>query len=61
MEIDIPHMIATIAILFGGVWGLDQTNVLDNMSKGRKSLIKIVLIFVALFILNMVWSYGSDT
>lgn len=59
MTFDIPHMIATAIIIFVVVWGLDQTTVLDNMSKGRKTLIKIGALFVAIFILNLFWPYGS--
>lgn len=59
MSIDIPHAILTAIIIFVVLWGLDQTSVLDSMSKGRKTLVKFIVLFVALFILNLVWPYGS--
>jgi hypothetical protein len=59
MTFDIPHMIATAIIVFVVVWGLDQTTVLDNMSKRRRTLIKFGVLFLAIFVLNLVWPYGS--
>ena len=59
MTFDFPHMIATAVIIFVVVWGLDQTTALDNMSKGRRTLVKFGVLFVAIFILNLVWPYGS--
>lgn len=59
MNFDIPHMIATAVIIFVVVWGLDQTTALDKMPKRRKILIKFGVLFAAIFILNLVWPYGS--
>jgi hypothetical protein len=59
MTFDFTHMITTAVIIFVVVWGLDQTTMLDNMSKGRRTLIKIGALFVAIFILSLVWPYGS--
>ena len=59
MTFDIPHMIATAIIIFVVVWGLDQTTVLDNMSKRRRILIKFGVSFLCIFALNLVWPYGS--
>ena len=58
MTFDIPHMIATAIIIFVVVWGLNQTSLLENKSKGRKTLVTFVVLFVALMILNLVWPYG---
>jgi hypothetical protein len=52
-------MIATAIIIFVAVWGLDQTAVLDNVSKRRKTLIKFGVLFVSIFILNLVWPFGG--
>ena len=57
--LDIPHAIATAAIIFAVLWGLDHTSALGNMSKGKKTLVKFLVLFVAIFILNLVWPYGS--
>ena len=59
MTFDIPHMIATAIIIFVVVWGLNQTSLLENKSKGRKTLATFVVLFVALMILNLIWPYGS--
>jgi hypothetical protein len=55
MTFDIAHMIATALIIFVVVWGLDQTTVLDNMPKRRKTLVKFGALFVSIFILNLAW------
>ena len=59
MNFDIPHMIVTAIIIFVVVWGLDQTTALDNMSKGKKTLTKVGVLFVAIFVLNLLWPYGT--
>ena len=59
MTFDIPHMIATAIIIFVVVWGLNQTALLENKSKGRKTLITFVVLFIAHMILNLVWPYGT--
>jgi hypothetical protein len=59
MTLDIPHMIATALIIFIVVWGLDQTTLLEQMSKRRRTLIKLGVLFVVILILNLVWPYGG--
>ena len=59
MTFDIPHMIATAIIIFVVIWGLDRTSMLGDMSKGKKTLVKFAVLFVALMILNLIWPYGS--
>ena len=59
MTFDIPHMIATMVTIFVVIWGLNQTSLLENKSKGRRILITFAVLFVALVILNLVWPYGT--
>ncbi|WP_146149129.1 hypothetical protein [Nitratireductor sp. StC3] len=59
MTFDIPHMIATGAIVFLVIWITDHTSACDGMSKGRKTLVKTVAIFVLVVMLNIFWPYGS--
>lgn len=59
MTFDIPHMIATAIIIFAVVWGLNHMAQFEGMPKGRKALVTFAVLFVALFILNLVWPYGS--
>jgi hypothetical protein len=59
MTFDIPHMIATALIVFLPIWLVDHASVFEDMTKARKTLIKLVAIFVAVFILNIVWPYGA--
>ena len=59
MTFDFPHMIVTVLIVFVVVWGMDQTTAFAKMSKGRKTLIKFGVLFTAIFILNILWPYGT--
>ena len=59
MTLDIPHMIVTVVIVFAVVWALNNSTALSNMSKGRRALITFAILFIAIFILNLVWPYGS--
>ena len=61
MTLDIPHMIATAAILFVVVYGTNHMAMFEDMSKGTKALITFGILFVALFILNLIWPYGAGT
>lgn len=59
MSLDIPHAIVTAVIIFAVLWGLDHTTALGDMSKGKKTFVKFLVLFVAIFVLNLVWPYGS--
>ncbi len=58
MNLDIPHMIATMIVIFAVVWGLSQLAVVENMTKLRRALVTMASLFVAIFILNIFWPYG---
>ena len=59
MTFDIPHMIATAIIIFVVVYPLNHMPQFEGMVKGRKFFITFAVLFVLLFILNLVWPYGS--
>lgn len=59
MAFDIPHMIATTLIIFAVIYPLNHMAQFENISKGRKTLITFVVLFVLIFMLNLVWPYGS--
>ena len=56
MTFDIPHMVVTGIIIFAVIWVVNH--MFDEMTKGRRSLLQFVILFVLLFILNLVWPYG---
>jgi hypothetical protein len=58
MVFDWPHMLASAAIILGALWLLDQTGILDGASRGRKTLLRLVVLLVPLIALNMIWPYG---
>ena len=59
MTFDLPHMMATVLIVFAVIWPVDHLGAFDGMTKGRKTLLKFIGIFIAIFLLNLVWPYGS--
>jgi len=59
MTFDIPHMIVTAVIIGVVVFAINHMAQFETMTKGRKSLITFVVLFIALFILNLVWPYGA--
>ncbi len=59
MNLDYAHIFATGLIVFAVIWPVDHLAAFDGMGKGRKTLLKLVGIFVAVFLLNLFWPYGS--
>ena len=59
MIFDIPHMIATGLIIFAVIWLIDHTGPFESMTKGRKTFLKLIGIFVFILILNILWPYGT--
>lgn len=60
MALDIPHMIATAIIIFVIIWGVNHSSAFEGMTKGKKTLVQFLALFVVLFILNLLWPYGSS-
>lgn len=61
MTLDIPHMAVTAVLIFIVLWVVGHASPFENMTRGRKTLTQFVLLFIVLFILNLVWPYGSGT
>jgi hypothetical protein len=59
MVFDFPHMIATAIVIFAVLWVFDHTSAFSEMTKGRKTLVKFLALFIVIFILNLIWPYGS--
>jgi len=59
MTFDIPHMIATGVILLAVILLFDHTKVFESMTKGRRTFLKLLVVFVLIVILNLVWPYGA--
>jgi hypothetical protein len=54
-----PTLLASAAIILGVLWILDQTGVLQGASRGRKILLRFLVLLVPLVLLNMLWPYGT--
>jgi hypothetical protein len=59
MTFDIPHMLVTGLIVLAVIYPINHGMVLEGASKGRKTLVTFLALFVLIFILNLVWPYGS--
>lgn len=59
MEFDWAHMAATAAIIFVVVYIMNHTAAMKDASRGKRALVTAVALFVPLFILNLMWPYGS--
>ncbi|MFZ5962931.1 hypothetical protein ACOXXX_08265 [Thalassococcus sp. BH17M4-6] len=59
MTLDIPHMIASLIIIGAVIYGTNHLSQFDGISKGKRSLVQFVTLFVLLFILNLAWPYGG--
>ncbi len=59
MTFDIPHMIATALIVWVSVWLLPKLGAFGEMAAGRQRLIQFAVIFLLIFVLNLVWPYGT--
>ncbi len=57
MTFDIPHMIATAVIILIVVSIVNRR--FDNASKGKRAIVTLVVLFIALMILNLAWPYGA--
>lgn len=60
MTLDIPHMLATMVIIFVVVYGLEHASLMQGASKLKRSLTVFIVLFIALTSLNMVWPYGGS-
>jgi len=59
MVFDIPHMIATAIVVFAGVWVVQNTRIGENATKWKRAIFLFLIILIPLFILNLIWPYGS--
>ena len=59
MTFDIPHMIASVLILFSVQYGLQHVSAYESAGKLKKATIMALVLFPVLLVLNLFWPYGS--
>lgn len=59
MTFDIAHILVTGVIVYVVLWTVNQMEMFANASKGRRTFLIFLVIFIPLFILNLVWPYGA--
>ena len=52
-------MAVTAAIIGVVVYFINHTSWLSEASKGKRTLVTFVVLFVAFFLLNLFWPYGT--
>ena len=55
MSFDPLHAIVTSIILFAVIWIVNHSVVFEGMTKRKRSLALFAILFVLLFVLNMIW------
>ncbi len=55
MPFSISHIIVTALILFGAIYALERTSLLQNASRPMRAAIFALIVFVVMSIINMVW------
>ncbi len=55
MNIDIPHMLVTIVVIFLVAFAMEHTGLLRDAGRGKRALLIGGAVGVAVFILNMFW------
>ncbi len=58
MNFDVPHMVATALLVFVVVIVLERFEGYRTASKGRKFFLLFVPMFIAIFVLNLLWPYS---
>jgi membrane-anchored protein YejM (alkaline phosphatase superfamily) len=58
MNIDWPHMIVTMVLIFAVILGLGRLAIYKEASKGKRFLLMAVSIFIVVFVFNLIWPYN---
>ena len=58
MNIDWPHMIVTMVLIFAVAFGLGRLAIYKEASKGKRFLLMAVSIFIVVFVFNLIWPYN---
>ncbi len=55
MTIDVPHMLATVAVIFVVAFALEHSGMLRDASRGKRALMTGIAVGAAVFVLNLLW------
>ncbi len=59
MTIDLPHMLATMMVIFVVAFAIEHSGLLHDASRGKRALLIGGAVGVAVFTLNLVWPAGG--
>jgi len=59
MTVDIPHMLANLAVIIVVVLAFRRLGILSSASKGVRIAAMIVGVVAAVYVLNLVWPFGE--
>ena len=48
-------------LIFIVIWGVPRVSAFDDYSKGKKTFVQFIILFIVIFILNLFWPYGSGS
>ena len=61
MNLDLSHIIVTVLVIFFTVLAAEQTSLVKNASRAKRALIVGVIVFVVMFLLNLIWPDAATT
>lgn len=56
MNIDFPHLIVTIVLIFTVAFGLSRITIYKEASKAKRILLMAITLFIVLTIFNLIWA-----
>ena len=59
MTVDIPHMLANLAVIIVVVLAFRRLGILSGASKAVRIGVMVVAIIAAVYALNLVWPFGD--
>lgn len=59
MEIDWAHMAVTAAVIAVAVYIVNHTSFLGEMSRGKRTVVMLVLLFISLLLVDLFWPWGG--
>jgi uncharacterized YccA/Bax inhibitor family protein len=61
MDLDLSRIIGTVLVIFVTVLAAERTGFAKTASRPKRALTACIIVFVVLFLLNMIWPEAATT
>ena len=61
MDLDLSRIIVTVLVIFVTVMAVERTSFAKTASRPKRALIACIIVFVVMFVLNMIWPEAATT